>query len=308
MSSLSREGERVHPVNALTRLGGVADRKTLLALTSRRRLRTALSRGEIIRVGDRGFALVTAQVGLRAARSLNGVASHENAAIYHAWEIKLEPERPSVIVPRHRTVPAHKRRGIDVRFRDLQSHEHDGLATSKARTVIDCAKDLPFDRALAVADSALRHGDVTQEELIRLALRVPSNGRKQALRVAAAADGRAANPFESALRAIALDVPGLAVEPQVTITEHGWAGRPDLVDAARRLVIEADSFEFHSTRRALRRDVERYTNLVVRGWTVVRFTWEHVMFEPEYVRACLVALVDGPGSLATLNAGTPISA
>ncbi len=39
-------------------------------------------------------------------------------------------------------------------YRDLEEHEHDGVSTSKERTVIDCAKDLPFDRALAVADSA----------------------------------------------------------------------------------------------------------------------------------------------------------
>jgi hypothetical protein len=31
--------------------------------------------------------------------------------------------------------------------------------TSPAWTVIDCAKDLPFDEALAIADSALRHGE-----------------------------------------------------------------------------------------------------------------------------------------------------
>jgi very-short-patch-repair endonuclease len=290
----------VHPVEALTRLGGVADRKTLLRLTTRRRLRTAVAHGEIVPAGDRGFALVTAQVGLRAARSVNGVASHESAAIYHGWKVKAPPERAAVIVPRHRAVPSHKRRGIELRYRNLEEHEHDGLATCKARTVIDCAKDLPFDRALAVADSALRNGDVTQEQLIRLAHALQTNGRAQALRVAHAADGRAANPFESVLRAIALDVTGLHVEPQVTISEYGWSGTPDLVDVARRIVIEADSFEFHSSRAALRKDVARYTALVIRGWRVVRFTWEQVMFEPGYVRSCLVALVEGPGSLATL--------
>ncbi|HET7688759.1 MAG TPA: hypothetical protein VFK41_00135 [Nocardioidaceae bacterium] len=187
--------------------------------------------------------------------------------------MKSPPERPAVIVPRHRRVPPHLKRAIDVRYRSLEDHEHDGMATSKARTVIDCAKDLPFDRALAVADSALRSGDVTQDELLRLAAALPSNGRKQALRVAAEADGRADNPFESCLRAIALDVPGLRVEAQVDISEFGFECRPDLVDVERRIVIEADSFEFHSTRRSLRKDIERYTDLV--------------------------ALVEGPQTLAT---------
>jgi len=290
----------MHPVEALRRLGGVADSKTLLRLTTRRQLRTALARGDLVKAGRRGYGLVTAQTGLRAARALNGISSHENAAIYHGWEIKLEPDSPNVIVPRHRKVPPERRLRVRVWYRQLADHEHDGLATSKERTVIDCARDLPFDRALAVADSALRHGDLTKERMIELAAALPSRGRAKALRVATAADGRAANPFESVLRAIALGVPALDVQPQVTIAEHGYACRPDLVDAARRIVVEADSFEFHSTRKALRNDIERYTNLVVRGWTVVRFAWEHVMFQSDFVRACLIALVEGPETLAIL--------
>jgi very-short-patch-repair endonuclease len=172
--------------------------------------------------------------------------------------------------------------------------------TSPAWTVIDCAKDLPFDEALAIADSALRHGDVTKAELLRLAEQVTSTGRRRALRVAQAADGRAANPFESVLRAIALDVRGLDVEPQVVISENGFLGRPDLVDVARRVVLEADSFDFHGRRRAMKRDCERYNGLVLCGWIVLRFTWEHVMFQPDYVAGCLRLLVNRPLRQAAL--------
>lgn len=49
---------------------------------------------------------------------------------------------------------------------------------------------------------------------------------------------------------------------------------------------EADSFEFHGRRQALKRDCERYTALAVRGWIVLRFSWESVMFEPAYVADC----------------------
>jgi hypothetical protein len=97
----------------------------------------------------------------------------------------------------------------------------------------------------------------------------------------------AANPFESVLRAIALDVPRLDLQPQVVIEEDGWIGRPDLVDVERRIVVEADSFEFHGQRSSLKRDCVRYNALVVRGWLVLRFSWEHVMHEPGYVSDCL---------------------
>ncbi|MFT4009282.1 MAG: DUF559 domain-containing protein [Nocardioidaceae bacterium] len=294
---------RVHPVEALQRLGGVADRQTLLCATTISSLRGALARGEIVKAGHRGFALPSAQRGLRAAQQLSGVASHESAASYHGWEIKSEPERPNVIVPRKRNVPFRARRGVQVRYRDLDEHEHGGLVTGKARTVIDCARDLPFDRALSVADSALRHEDVIQDELVELALALPNRGRARALRVIEAADGRAANPFESCLRAIALDVPGLCVEPQLVIEQDGFRGRPDLVDVTLRIVIEADSYEFHSSRADLHRDIRRYTALVVRGWTVVRFTWEDVMFDPDYVRACLVSLVEGAKEQAVARKG-----
>ena len=104
------------------------------------------------------------------------------------------------------------------------------------------------------------------------------------------ASGLAANPFESVLRAIALDVPGLDLRPQVPIDDRGFRGRPDLVDEALRLVVEADSHEFHaSTRGQHNRDCARYNALVVRGWTVLRFTWEQVMFDRDSVREVLVS-------------------
>jgi very-short-patch-repair endonuclease len=110
-------------------------------------------------------------------------------------------------------------------------------------------------------------------------------------RVAALARAEAENPFESCLRAIASEVPGLAVEPQVLITSvQPWA-RPDLVDRSLGVALEADSFEWHGDRAALRRDARRYDLLVVDGWLVLRFAWEDVMFDADFVRQVLVAVV-----------------
>jgi very-short-patch-repair endonuclease len=78
----------------------------------------------------------------------------------------------------------------------------------------------------------------------------------------------------------------------VRITAPDFFARPDLVDADLMVVVEADSNTWHNASRAqLRRDCRRYTGLVVRGWLVVRFAWEDVMFEPAYVRSELVRLV-----------------
>jgi very-short-patch-repair endonuclease len=290
----------MHPVAALRRLGGVADRGALLQLTSRGRLRAAVRRGAIVRDSRNCYALPTADEGLRAAVALAGTASHATAAAIHRWQLARQPALPSVIVPRKRNLSADRRRGVDVRHRDLRPEERRGRVTEVHRTVIDCAKDLLFQDALAIADSALRHRSVDRDRLLSMAEALPTTGRTQALRVVRSASPLAANPFESVLRAIALDVPGLDVQPQVVISERGFYGRPDLVDRRRRIVIEGDSYTFHGTRKAFRRDCQRYTGLVIRGWTVVRFAWEDVMHEPDYVRDALAYLVAGPTGQAAL--------
>lgn len=290
----------VHPTTALQRLGGLSDRPTLLQLTSRRRLRTSVARGDVIRVGRNRYALPTASDALLAAGRLCGVASHRSAAAHHGWELAFQPERPEIIVPRNRNVELRRRAGVDLRWRSLRPDEVDGSVTAAYRTVLDSTRDLPFLEALAIADSALRHGDIDKDRLIELALELPTTGRNEALKVAEAADGRAANPFESVLRGIALDVPGLHVEPQLLIQERGFYGRPDLVDRRLRLVLEADSFAWHGSRKALKRDCERYNALVIRGWTVLRFSYEHVMYDPDYVRDALRFLVEGPSGRAAL--------
>jgi very-short-patch-repair endonuclease len=277
------------PEGVLFRLGGVADAKMLQRFTSRAKVRAALARGTIVRDARGRYSLPSASAALRAQSRLSAVVSHSSAAAVHGWEIKHPPARPIVTVPRNRKVTPERREGVDVRWHDLRPDEVlRGRVTSYGRTVMDCAKDMPFDEALAIADSALRHGHVTKAHLLQLAEAMPARHRARCLRVARAADGRAANPFESVLRAIALDVPGLEPEPQVVISGPGFSVRPDLVDERRRVVAEADSFEWHGTRSALRADCRRYNMLALHGWLVLRFSWEDVMFASDLVRRCLV--------------------
>lgn len=277
------------PEEALTRLGGVADARTLLRLTTRSRVRTSLRKGLVVRDARGRYARPSSTRGLREANRLSGVASHLTAATLHGWEVKEVPSLPTVTVPRNRRVAPERRDEVDVRWADLPPDEvvRDRV-TAPGRTVMDCAKDLPFDEALAVADSAVRHGGITQGQLVDLAGRMPRRHRPVCLRVAFAANGLAANPFESVLRAISLDVPGLRFVPQVVVRGPGFTVRPDLVDERRRVVLEADSFEWHGTRSALRADCHRYNSLALEGWLVLRFAWEDVMHRPEYVRQCLV--------------------
>lgn len=58
-----------------------------------------------------------------------------------------------------------------------------------------------------------------------------------------------------------------------------------------KIVIECDSWEYHSGEDLFRRDVRRYTDMVRTGWLVVRFVWEDAMFRPGRVRRVLDEVV-----------------
>ena len=281
----------MHPVEALKRHGGVASRGDLLQLTSRAELDAAATAAEVLADARGRYALPGTDEGLRAASALSGVLSHTSAALYWGWTVKIVPEAPHVTVRRKRHLNAAQQQAVTAHWRELTLDDLYGAVTAPDRTLRDCMTDLPFDEALAVADSALREGAIRPGRLRALSEEISGPGARQARRVAVCADGRAANPFESVLRAFALDVRGLSVTPQVTIRTRRLTATPDLVDVDRRLVLEADSHTWHSSRAALRRDCRRYNALVLDEWTVLRFTWEHVMFEANDVRSCLEDVV-----------------
>lgn len=274
----------------LTALGGVATRGALLAATSRAEVDRALRDGTITPLARGRYALPAVDESRGRAHALTGVLSLSSAALHHGWAVKSLPVRPHVTVGRRRKVAAARRADVQLHYRDLTPDEVvDEIATSKVATLRDCLRMLPFDEALAIADSALRAGE--QSALARAVAEVHGPGRTQAQRVGAEATEKAANPFESVLRAIALDVPGLSVRPQVLVTTTSPWCRPDLVDIDLGVALEADSFEWHGDRAALRRDARRYNLLVIDGWVVLRFAWEDVMFDPDHVRDVLVAVV-----------------
>ncbi|MGB0100391.1 MAG: DUF559 domain-containing protein [Nocardioides sp.] len=273
----------------LTELGGVATRRVLVDATSRAAVDRALREGTVVRLSRDSYALPEVEASVGRAHALNGVLCLTSAALHHGWAVKHVPARPHISVPRSRKVTPARRAGVQLHRHDLGADDVEGVATSKETTLLHCLRGLPFDEALCVADSAARSGE--QAMLRRVARLAQGAGAARVRRVAHLARHEAANPFESCLRAIAVDLAGLDLVPQLTITSVTPAVRPDLVDRDLGVVVEADSFEWHGDRAALRRDARRYNLLVVDGWIVLRFSWEDVMFDPDYVRSVLVAVV-----------------
>ena len=271
------------PAAALARMGAIATAQELLGLTTRKKLRRAVASGGIVYVSRNRYALASQDEAEAIALSIDGHLRLLSAAAHWGWKVKWPARWPQLVVA---TKPD---RPVDATLvcAALARSDVDGWATSRVRTVLDCAAELPFDEALAVADSALRSGDVTRSELEKALPRGASAGVR---RVVDHASALAANPFESVLRAILIEA-GISVVPQWATTIEGITYHPDLADPVHGIAIEANSWAHHATKQDHDQDCLRYNALVLGGWIVLRFTWEQVMFSPAEVAATVRAAI-----------------
>jgi very-short-patch-repair endonuclease len=269
----------VRAEDALVWRGGFATWAELRALVPRRAMARALADGSVVRARRGRYARADLEAEVAAAAALGGVLSHESAARMLGLPTLHPQELVHVTVPRSRHTAAPQ--GVRVHRVDLAPRDVRDGVTRPARTVLDVASQLPFADALAIADGVLREGLLSPTELRAAADETHGPGRARRRRIARAAHPGAANPFESGLRAIVLErgLPGF--EPQYRVP--GTPFVVDLADPSRRICLEADSFAHHASRGALRNDCRRYDELTRLGWLVLRFAWEHVMFEQEWV-------------------------
>src|SRR3954471_18854176 len=141
------------PADVLGRLGRIAPASELVSICGRRGLQTAVEAGQVIRVARGVYALPQLPDPRLTAARLVGVVSHVSAA--RLWELPvLTPDRTP-----HLTLPPHRKRrrtGATLHWMALGEHEIVEGVTSPLRTVLDCARTIPFAEALAIADAAVR--------------------------------------------------------------------------------------------------------------------------------------------------------
>jgi len=271
----------------MERWGSVVPKSLITTHLGAHRFREAVQTGELVRLSRGLYAIPETDATIKTAGELHGTVILLSAALHWGWAIQKKPIRPQIAVGLGRKVPVTVRRRIDIRWRYMPTKDRWDWVTTPNRTVLDCAALLPFDEALCVADSALRSGRVSIDGLLGRVPGLPRQHRRRVENVIRSADGLAANPFESTLRALCLDV-GLKATPQVSISDHrGFVGRVDLAEEQLRLVLEADSHEFHTAKDAFAKDCFRYSRLTLADWTVLRFPWGQVMHDQEQVRSLL---------------------
>jgi len=166
----------------------------------------------------------------------------------------------------------------------------DGIpVTSVARTLADLAGCVRADALEEALDDALRRRLVTVAGM-RKELRRRRPGVKVLGRLIDARAGMRRVPetvFETKLLRV-LRAGGLPL-PAV---QH-WIGRyrVDFAYTDERLVIEADGFQWHSSRRQWDRDRAQRATLAELGWRVVPVTWTQLVSRPrEVVGAVRAAL------------------
>lgn len=237
---------------------------------------------------------------MAAALATGGVVSHRSAA--EMWglirpagyvDVSVQPPRapraqPPVIV--HRIKDLHPELAV----------ERQGLSlTDPVRTVIDLGLVLP---TWAVRD-ALSRGITTrlfavaQVDRLREALgRKGRNGTgvvRELLEERLLMGGEEESVLERRLMLLAQrhGLPAMAIQHEVWHAGR-FIARIDGAYPERKLAIEVDGYEHHSSPDAFQRDRERQNCLVGLGWTVLRFTWHDVVHRPAAVAKQIADAID----------------
>jgi very-short-patch-repair endonuclease len=167
------------------------------------------------------------------------------------------------------------------RFAPGEVGDVDGIpCTSPARTILDLSGRISADEleaaiAEAHAQRALRAGEL--EGLLTLhrnrrgiaPLRALIDSHREPQRTRSEAERRLLNLLRQR------GVP----EPEANARVAGY--EVDLLWREEKVIVEFDSFRFHSSRRAFERDRRRDQDLAALGYTVLRVTWLQLTREPE---------------------------
>lgn len=199
---------------------------------------------------------------------------------------RLFPPRSWVITHEARAFPCGLRRlrgGVPV--------------TSPARTLVDLAADPGVDLE-ALVEQAVRARLTTARELESALEAVQPRGRAGSARLRRLLRERHpdADRLGSELERCVLSavrggrLPSPACQFGVELPGYRLA-TVDFAWPAQRVAVEADSYTFHSGRRAWARDLERHNALTAAGWRTLRVTWSEVHDAPLRVVARLQELL-----------------
>ncbi len=149
--------------------------------------------------------------------------------------------------------------------------------TSLERTVVDCARAMDFERALVIADQALRKGADPQAMRDYLSTGAITRGARRLWRILDAMDGRSESVGETRTRAL-LDRLGIGgADLQVEVMTPIGTYRGDFGWRDHKLILEFDGrakyFDYAPTEDVIFQERRREKALMAMGWNVIRIEW-----------------------------------
>jgi very-short-patch-repair endonuclease len=217
------------------------------------------------------------------ASELRGTVSHLTAAWHWNIGITTRPVRWDVTVPsssKRKNVPDD----VTLWYREVSDEDRADPYTTPLRTVIDCLRDASAPHGLAVLEHAVALGMAGIDDITARVKALRGPGSAKARRVLSWYDARAHPPMESALRAILLTAGITCFQPQLIIHDgEKQLARVDLGDPYTGVLLEADSFRWHGAQVQLAKDAERYDELVARGYRVLRFAFDNITAQGDWL-------------------------
>jgi very-short-patch-repair endonuclease len=210
----------------------------------------------------------------------SAVLSHFSAAVLYGW-FRWDGRYPEITAPnprRHAGIYSH-------RSASIERAVHKGIpVTPPARTLIDLSSTLPFAGTRRAVNEALNQRQIKPAELVTSKHR----GAKK-LRAILATAAPTRNEYEDIVLAVLLQA-GL---PIPDVNQRHLRYFPDFRWPAQRVLLEADSTQFHDQMLARADDFRRQRVLEEHGDTVLRTTWTEITTRPgkmiARVRAALAA-------------------
>ena len=229
---------------------------------------------------------VIAEAVFDATIAPDAVVSHVSAAIFHGLDV-WNADLSRVHITRNRARGGGRSSAVRAvhtsPYTDEEVATFDGVrVTGLARTVADCARSLPFETAVCIADFAARSRELTAEDVLAALDSCPNHpGNRMARRVAEFMDGRSESIGESRARVL-LHQLGYSPQLQVQIVDdRGFVGRVDFDLPDLETVVEFDGKvkygryvpEGKSAADLLWDEKRREDRIRATGLQVVRIAW-----------------------------------
>lgn len=275
---------------------GVFTRDQARAVASDSVLHRLVSSGEVERVQPRVYRFTASPSSLTQRAKAATLYAGDRAWISHrtaAFKLGMIDRSPEII---ELISERDLRGGTDLKVRLGRvppSHTivRDGISmTNSIRTMVDLASVFGEERLEFILDHCLYEGLVEVGRLMYCAESLGEAGRRRTRTLSdllgVRGEGLAVpltvleRQFLRVVRSGGLDEP----EKQVNMesdTSKTW--RIDFVYPQHKVIIEVDGRRWHAGRQQGKSDRHRNNVMSVRGWIVLRFTWEDVMNDPGYV-------------------------